>query len=58
MLTAYAGMNRDTYEPRLAISNSFRNHYRRKPLILTMDDLHKKHRPWLKLLRRVDRAQI
>lgn len=54
MLNAYAGVNHITYEPRLAISNRFRNHYRRKPLVLTVEDLRKKPRPWLALLRRTD----
>jgi len=52
----HRGFNRDTFEPYIVITNSFRSYYnKRKGIIYTYhqminDYLSGKHRPWLKLL--------
>ena len=56
MLTKYNGVDQVTLEGAFYISNRYRNYYRRRPLKVTLEDVRKKPRPWLRLIPTLNEA--
>ena len=46
----YSGIDPDTFQPVISITNRYRNHYRRNCLKVTQEDIIKKPRPWLLII--------
>jgi hypothetical protein len=50
MMKQHAGINQDTFQPVISITNRYRNYYRRGCLKVTLEDIMRKPRPWLLII--------